>query len=190
MSTTFAGVVLAGGQSKRFGSPKAFALRNGIPFYQYSIKALTPLCRSITIVTRRELRHLFDKAGDTVQVIEDDPQIQGQGPLAGICSAMNAVKAEWFIVLPVDVPYIESRVIAKLTDSIDPAFEAIVPVVDETIQPLVAIYHHSAAALVKTKLEADERSMHRLLSAAKVKYIDFEDKRPFMNVNRPKDMFI
>ncbi len=72
------GAVLAGGQSRRFGTDKAMARHAGRPLIQHAIDALAPCCDAIVIVGRTWPGH----------VCLDDQPAPGLGPLAGLCGAL------------------------------------------------------------------------------------------------------
>ncbi|MCP8615649.1 molybdenum cofactor guanylyltransferase [Salirhabdus salicampi] len=188
MPNQITGIVLAGGESRRFGSPKAFATRNGIPFYQYSINTLAPYCHSIVFVTRPEFHNQFSFEDDSITVINDVAKFQGQGPLAGIYSAIEEVSAEWYIVLPVDVPFIEQWVIEKLIYNIEDNINAVVPIVGEKQQPLIACYHHSVHKQIAENLTNEKLSLQQLFDHIRVKYIQLNNELPFRNINRPEDL--
>src|SRR5699024_4271560 len=132
------GVVLAGGQSRRFGSPKAFAKKDGKEFYLHSIDAIKPFVDSIALITNPQLENYFNEK--EVKVILDKPEYQGKGPLAGIYTAMDTFSAEWYMIIPIDVPFIDQQIMKILTDHLDEDVDAVIPVVSGNIQPLIAIY--------------------------------------------------
>jgi molybdenum cofactor guanylyltransferase len=181
-----AGIVLAGGQSKRYGSPKAFEMKDGIPFYQHSINALDNACSTIMIVTQLELTEQFQTEH---KIITDITSFKGQGPLAGIYSAMENTPAEWYVILPTDTPFVTSNVIAQLVGYQNSEVQAIVPIVTDQVQPLIASYHISVKEHVKEQLLLGKRSLHNLLEKLKVKYVTFDDEKPFFNINRKEDFF-
>src|SRR5699024_8783911 len=100
------GVILAGGESRRFGSPKAFALRDHIPFYQYSLQAIEPFVSSTLIVTNPKLEGFFTNEDVKMNVVIDDAKYREQGPLAGIYTAMDTIVTDWYMVIPIDVPFV------------------------------------------------------------------------------------
>ena len=55
------GIVLAGGLSRRFGSPKAFARLEAKYFYERAVEAYEPFCEEVVVVTRQELVDRFGK---------------------------------------------------------------------------------------------------------------------------------
>jgi molybdenum cofactor guanylyltransferase len=180
------GIVLAGGKSRRYGEPKAFAERNGIPFYEYSIRALSPCSNRIILVASTELKPLFH-VGPDIKLMEDLPSVKGQGPLAGILTGMQAGEAEWYIVLPIDVPFVEKNVIKSLIDDLDDNYEAVIPFVKEKKQPLFGLYKYSVRKKIEEHLTMGHRSVQQLLDKLRVKYVEFPDNTPFQNINYQKD---
>lgn len=144
MSEDISGIILAGGRSRRFGSPKAFAEKDGIPFYQYSVEALSPFTNKIVVVTNKELLPRFNRLeSNKFEVIIDSNEVEGEGPLAGIYSVMKRGDSAWYMVLPVDVPFVQEKVFKQLMGNLDDYFDAIIPIVQNKNQPLFGLYNHS-----------------------------------------------
>lgn len=189
MAINIVGVILAGGQSKRFGYPKAFVKKNNIPFYQYSLQAIKPFVSSLLIITNPKLKALFANDDVTINMVNDHDHYQGQGPLAGIYTAMDVMIAEWYMIIPVDVPFVEQWIFKLLITFIDEDVEAIIPVVNGKSEPLLSLYHYSLKKEIKKQLDKGKRSMHQLLHDKKVIYVPFEEERPFTNINRQEDYY-
>lgn len=187
VTRTILGVVLAGGESKRFGKPKAFALKNQIPFYRYSIQAIEPFVKETVIVTNPKLKPLFVEKEKNFKILTDLKQYQGQGPLAGIYTAMNNMNASWYMVIPIDVPFVKPWVFELLTNRMGEEVDAIVPMVNGKKQPLFSLYHHSIKNKIKKQLDMGERSLHQLLKLQRVLYIPIKEAKPFININSRKD---
>ncbi|SET33203.1 molybdopterin-guanine dinucleotide biosynthesis protein A [Salinibacillus kushneri] len=188
MKTKFSGVVLAGGKSRRFGSPKAFAKKGKKAFYQYSLDALSPLVDELIIVTNPSLFPGFDRQYiNNLSIVNDHPDVQAKGPLSGLWTAMNIKAADWYIVLPVDVPFMETRILERIKKHGDSEVDAIIPIVSHRKQPLIAIYSHQIKNKIKDCLESDNYSVDQVLSRCKVKYIHIEEEQPFYNINKPDD---
>ena len=183
-----AGLVLAGGQSRRFGSPKAFALKNGVPFYQYPIKAMNPLVESIVLVSNNDLLDEFKLSEPNLKLITDKPEYAGLGPLAGIYSGMDSVEAEWYLVSPVDVPFIEESIYKTLIENIGVSKEAIVPLVKGRMQPLISIFHRSMKDKIKEQLALHELSPKQLFIKSEITFIEIENEKPFRNINYQDDL--
>lgn len=180
------GIVLAGGQSRRFGSPKSFAEKDGKSFYQWSIDTLVPVVNSIVLITNRELEKKFIDRGK-VAVYTDIEQHSGKGPLAGIYTAMTKKPATWYAVIPTDVPFMDKKVFERLWKDRETGKQAIIPIVNGRLQPLIGYFHVSLKPIIEKLLEADRLNMVALLDEAQVTYVQFEDETPFININRLED---
>ncbi|WP_158595157.1 molybdenum cofactor guanylyltransferase [Oceanobacillus piezotolerans] len=180
------GVILAGGESRRFGTPKAFAKKEGKHFYTYSAEAVNPFASKLVLVTNRKLEPLFEKEF-TGEITRDHPSYEGQGPLAGIYTAMEKYPADWYIVSPIDVPFIENNVIELLIKYTGSDADAVIPVVAGRKQPLIALYHHRVKTIIKTKLDHGFRSVEKVLEACKVHYLSMNDEKKFININSQDD---
>ena len=87
------GVILAGGQSKRFGEDKAFAQLDGVPLIYRVLKAIKYLFPEILLITNSPDQFRFFPA----KVIRDD--IPQQGPLGGIVTALDKAKHDRVFVV-------------------------------------------------------------------------------------------
>jgi molybdopterin-guanine dinucleotide biosynthesis protein A len=184
------GVVLAGGESRRFGSPKAFAKRGEMYFFQIVVEALRPSVQDIYIVSHPFLVSRFQQMTDE-KVMIDDEAYRGQGPLAGIYTVMKKTKAEWLFILPCDMPYMSASTVANMVQYVDDKFDIIVSAHFGRIQPLVGIYHRRTLERIERLLKAGNNRMMSLLELCRVRYVterDFvEDETVFCNVNEPKE---
>ena len=105
-------IILAGGQSERFGEPKAFAQINAQPFYKRIIDVLegTNMFNQIIISTNETLASQFDHS----DIIIDEDQNKDKGPLAGIQSVIQHYESEeLFFVVSVDTPMISQKAVSK-----------------------------------------------------------------------------
>lgn len=181
------GVVLAGGQSRRFGSPKAFAEIHRKPFYQHSIEAVKPCTEKQVIITSTALKDEFKKYDHDAVVYTDEPSFAGKGPLAGIYTAMAREHAEWYVTVPTDVPLIQTCIFEHLLQYADENTQAIVPVAANRLQPLISVYHASVKGVLQENLKNNKQSVRQLLDRIQVKYVTFEEESPFMNINKQED---
>ncbi|KAB8131800.1 molybdenum cofactor guanylyltransferase [Gracilibacillus oryzae] len=176
------GVILAGGESRRFGKPKAFAKYRGKEFYLHSIEAMGHITSKVSIIAKKE--H-FPFYSNDFHVLEDVKTFRGLGPLAGLYTIMDYEDSEWYMTLPVDTPRVNEAVLKTLLPCQNEAVQAYVPIVNDRIQPLVAIYHHSAKQTIYDLLVNGKRSMRDLLNNIHVKYIPYDktEERYFQNIN-------
>ncbi|RIP37467.1 molybdenum cofactor guanylyltransferase MobA [Staphylococcus gallinarum] len=106
-------IILAGGQSERFGEPKAFAEIDSQPFYSRIIDVLvaTNMFNQIIISTNEQLQDKFDYP----HIVVDKEQHKNKGPLAGIHAVMKKYQdEELFFVISVDTPMITQKAISRL----------------------------------------------------------------------------
>lgn len=188
MEEVVAGIVLAGGKSSRFGYPKAFAEKDGLPFYQFTIDAMQPFTDSIILVTSNELLTNFREQKMNMKVTTDQQEIAGLGPLAGIFSGMDEVNAEWYLVCPIDVPFIEKQVFDLLLKHRETGSEAIVPIVNGRVEPLISIFHCSMKDRIKEQIRLKEYAPKQLFTKTHVTYVEILDERPFCNINYQEDL--
>lgn len=182
------GVLLAGGLSRRFGSPKAFARIGADFFYERAIRALQPHVDEIVVVTLPELvEHIIAEA----KVITDLPEVAGCGPLAGIVSAMESIDGDRYIVLSCDMPYVDESVIGKLVHSHEAPITAVFAY--NRFHPLVSVWESTVKMALFDSLREKRYRVVQLMEECGVKWIEgsefTDDERyVFRNVNTPADL--
>ncbi|MGM9966529.1 MAG: molybdenum cofactor guanylyltransferase [Rummeliibacillus sp.] len=184
--TKIAGVVLAGGQSSRYGKLKMFENFNGQLLYQYSLQALKKNeLKPLIISTNASLSTKF-KDKDVRLSIEKTVH---QGPLFAIHHLIsNTPDADWFFVLACDMPFITSSFVNKMLSVVDDTYDAIVPMQSDKIQPLAALYHRSVLQKTEKLLQQNKRSMQSLLDQLNVCYVSIpDDEQVFININAITD---
>ncbi|MEO1968911.1 MAG: molybdenum cofactor guanylyltransferase [Sphingomonadaceae bacterium] len=114
------GVVLAGGQSRRFGSDKALAILDGRRLLDHAVAAMSQMVAAVVVVGREEA---------PVATVPDRPRAR-MGPLGGICGALAHAQAEGFdaiLTVPVDALRLPDDLLQRLSPG--PAFAAQQPVI-------------------------------------------------------------
>jgi molybdopterin-guanine dinucleotide biosynthesis protein A len=180
------GIILSGGESRRFGKPKAFATYEGIPFWEQSYLALKDETDTQLIVSHETLADEFSN-NTNLPIILDDPSVRGKGPMAGIYSGMKEAQADWYVVLSCDIPAIHKEVILKLLSYRRSSVDAIIPVINERFQPLVGIYHSSTFSVMKELLQNNKFRVISLLQKVNTLYLSETelgvDPSLFQNIN-------
>jgi len=93
------GVVLVGGASSRFGSPKALAQLDGETFVDRARRILGEVCDEVLVV---------GKAGELpFDVIDDASEVRA--PIAGVVAGLHAATNDVVVFLPVDCPASRQR---------------------------------------------------------------------------------
>jgi len=186
MNEKIVGILLAGGLSRRYGSPKAFAEINGRKFYERVYETLNSVCDHVVIVTRNEFVDWFP---DEYHVIVDIEEFSGCGPLAGIYSAMMATDARNYIVLPCDMPLMNSTIIKNLISY--HTKEVAVVVSEDYLQPLVSVWSRDVKQRVRAALEKGHFKMTDVLETTDHVRVEGNllstSAHVFMNVNTPEE---
>jgi len=181
------GIVLAGGLSSRYGSPKAFAQADGMAYYEIAVNALKGISSKVIIVGREEHRECYHQE---TSVVTDVEPFRGCGPLAGIYSAMMNYSASRYAVLPCDMPNMRPEVMETLVkycaDEDVTAVEA-----DGVYHPLVAIFDQRIKSTIRQTLEHGQYSVMKLLKQVKTTWIQGNEltvntELVFRNMNTPE----
>ena len=181
-----AGVLLAGGQSRRFKSPKAFAVRRGKYFYEWTYQALEAVSEHIVIVAHNDLVNRFPTDRD---VITDHQRYAGKGPLAGMYTAMQHIVADRYIVLPCDMPFMTADVCVRLVEAAVAKHCSVSAVsLMGQAHPLVSCWDRSMLAPLSAALAEDQFGVMKLFSQVHTCWLDgrlltADAERVFCNVN-------
>jgi molybdopterin-guanine dinucleotide biosynthesis protein A len=157
MTAQLAGVVLAGGGSRRMGRDKATIVVAGQRLVDRAVAVLGQCCDDVMVAAgSRPL------AVAGARSISDAPS--GEGPLAGIVGALGAASAPLLAVIAVDMPNASAPVLQALAGVWD-GEPAVVPDVGGHLQPLHAVYAVAWTARLAALLAAGERSPQAALTA-------------------------
>ena len=180
--------VLAGGKSSRMGADKAFLEFRGSTLLERMIKLAKEVGSSVCIVGQRQKFIAFGK------VVED--VYPDHGPLAGIHAALRASSDDLNVVLAVDLPFIEGRLIRYLLKQAqDTDATAIVPRAGGGWQPLCAVYRKPFADVAEKALQKSANKIDWLFAKISVRAIDESELRTagfspemFRNLNTPEEV--
>ncbi|MFD5263906.1 molybdenum cofactor guanylyltransferase [Bacillus wiedmannii] len=186
----WAGIVLAGGMSSRFGEPKALASWQGSTFIEHILKVMTRTLQEVVVISHTDIKERVEQLVQ-VPVIEDIPHYKGNGPLTGIVSGMEYIEADWYAIMPCDAPNVSPEWFTILLEQTSNEYDAVVPIINGRKQPLLAAYHNRVKEKIYALLQEEKRSMGQLLSQCNVKYIAGEDVQAnadwFINVNTKEE---
>lgn len=122
-----AGVVLAGGAGRRFGSPKQLADLDGVPLLQHAIDAMlaVPSLDRVVVVLGAAAEHV----AAAVKFADAEPLIcvdweEGMGASLR-CGVEAAGDVDWVVVTLGDQPGITPEAIEAVVDAIEPGDEAV-----------------------------------------------------------------
>ncbi|KQL57105.1 MULTISPECIES: molybdenum cofactor guanylyltransferase [Bacillaceae] len=184
---TGAGLILAGGQSKRYGKQKLFENYHNQPLVNQSIQAFKQANLPYFIVTNDELANDFEGKGPII--VEQTAHL---GPLSALCTGLEQIQSLGYSyghVLAGDLPFIEASFILAMKRYAEsfPEPTILLPVQNEREQPLHAIYRLACLPTIQALLP-EQTSMRALYKARHTKRLSFpNDVRFFKNINRPTD---
>jgi molybdopterin-guanine dinucleotide biosynthesis protein A len=161
------GVLLVGGASTRFGSPKALARLNGETLAERGWRTLGDACDERLAVgkTRDELELPFE-------LVDDDTDVRA--PIAGVVAGLRAATHDVCVFVPVDCPLVSAEALRSLADA--------APARPQT-GPLPGAYPRALLPELERKLERGDYSL-RDLEATIVEL----DERELANVNTRADL--
>ena len=113
-------VVLAGGQSKRFGEDKNQAKLGNITLLEHVLSKVTKKFEKTLIISNQNLNI---KTLNSITIVPDC--IQGNlGPLVGVLTSMKWIKKnnkqyQWVATFPSDTPFFDTSIIEKYKSKIN-----------------------------------------------------------------------
>ena len=184
-------VILAGGQSKRFGGGyKTLYKLNNKSLLNRVIKNFEKLDIEIVLNVNSDEKQ-FKKTGLTL--IKDE-FVNFQGPLAGIYSTMNwALKnkkdVEWIFTAPSDTPFLNSDLVEKfLIGKYSISTKIILAQNSNKTHPVVGFWHISLLKNLEKFFEGDNRKIMHWVEQQNFELLNFENKNYFFNINSKADL--
>jgi len=144
------GVLLVGGASRRFGSPKALARFRGETLAERAWRVLGTVCDERIAVGKPSDGLLLPFA------LHDDGT-QVRAPLAGVVAGLRAARNELGLFVPVDCPLLTSAVLLELAQA---GGEVAVP----QTGPLPGAYRRSVLPQLERRLAAGELALRGALA--------------------------
>ena len=172
------------------GTDKAFlALPDGRPLIEHLRDELAAICEDVVVVGGDSTR--FKQLGAAIRWTPDAGI--GQGPLAGILGALEAVRHQTCLVVACDMPFVTAELIAAMDDELAD-FDALAYPRGGSFEPLLAIYRRSCLPALHTMLangnfRAQELFLHiraGSLSPRALASVDPE-RLGAVNLNTPED---
>jgi molybdenum cofactor guanylyltransferase len=114
-----AAVVLAGGESRRFGTDKLVAPLEGKPLVAHVVSHLRSVTPSVylSLESSDRARRLTALLPKDVSTIVDRDEVRGTGPAAGIVSSVLALDQEDLLFVAGDMPWVSPDACTRLRDA-------------------------------------------------------------------------
>jgi len=180
------GFVLAGGQSRRMGRDKALLPWGAGTLLDHALRRLAAVSDEVLVLSGRAGRYPGAGCPELPDAWPD------AGPLGGLLAGLERLGKRPGLFLAVDVPLVPEALLAHLA-SLLPGWDAVVPVLADGPQPLVAAYSGTCAEAVRSRLGRAERRMTCFWPDVRVRELHEPDlqafgpdvARLFANANAP-----
>lgn len=167
------GVLLVGGASTRFGSPKALAILDGETLAERAWRLLGAACDERIAVGK-----LADALELPFDLLDDGSEVRA--PIAGIVAGLRAAMHDVAIVIPVDMPFLTAPALHALAAA---CRDVAVP----PTGPLPGAYRRSALPALEQALAENRFGLREAIAGLDVATVDLE-AHLLVNVNTPADV--
>jgi molybdopterin-guanine dinucleotide biosynthesis protein A len=167
------GVLLVGGASRRFGSPKALARLDGETLAERAWRTLGEACGHRVAVGKNA-----DRLDLPFPIVDDGTEVRAA--LAGLVAGLRAASTDLCAVLPVDTPLMTAEALLLLADA---CADAAVP----DSGPLPGAYRRSALPVLERRLAEGYLTLRDAVDELDTSRLEV-DAALLVNVNTPDDL--
>jgi len=174
-------LVLAGGESRRMGRPKAWLEVGETTLLRWMIQRLGPAFSEVVVsfAEPEQVERLVP-----FRLVFDRKLMAG--PLAGIEAGLTAARHEVTFVVACDMPYVTPEV-AEMAVAAARGCDAAMPRVNGRAEPVCAAYRRSALPAVTAALDAGRLAAADLANHLDVTWLEGLDPELFRSLNTPED---
>jgi molybdenum cofactor guanylyltransferase len=183
-----AGAILAGGRSLRYGTNKAFETFAGMSLIDHAVLSLSGFCDPVLVVANDLAPYLHLRATLVQDVVRD------QGPLGGIYTALLFSPHDWVFTKATDMPFLNKE-LAKMMDALREDCDAVVPSLNDRVEPLMALYSRMCLPSIAAAIEQGEKKVTSFYRKVRVRELPEKEWREvdpeglsFKNINTPEMM--
>lgn len=169
------GVLLVGGASRRFGSPKALARFRGERLAERAHRVLGEAFDDVLAL---------GKASDALPlpfVVHDDDN-ELRAAVVGVAAGLRLAPTELCVFLPTDMPAVTPELLHALAEAAEDV-DAAVP----QTGPLPGAYRRSALPVLERRIAAGELALREALAELRTRVVRL-DAEQLANVNTPGDL--
>lgn len=179
------GLVLIGGKSTRMNKDKSkLVYHDNLPQHEYLTNLLAGYCENVFVSARDEAQ----AAEYNNDVITD--KFIGLGPYGGILSAMQSNPNSAWLVVAVDLPYLDEATISNLVTNrnTSKAATCFIDPKNEFPEPLITIWEPRAYPILLEFLAKGYSCPRKALINSDVEVIFERDVKALTNVNTPEEL--
>jgi molybdopterin-guanine dinucleotide biosynthesis protein A len=167
------GVLLVGGASRRFGSPKALAEMKGETLAERAWRVLGAVCDERIALGKR-----VDGLGFPFPLQDDGTSVRA--PLAGVVAGLRTASNDVSVFLPVDCPLVTPAALVELAEA---CVDAAVP----QTGPLPGAYRRTALPELEQRLADGDLQLGHALDALDTRVVEL-DPDELVNVDTERDL--
>ena len=181
------GIILAGGESRRMGTDKAFLDIGGKLMIEQVLEVMSglfPQCIIVTNTPDQYRSYGIELVGDVFDL---------RGSLNGIYSGLLRSKSEYNFVVACDMPFLNPRLIAYMGEVAE-GHDVVVPRYQGYLEPLHAVYRRRLLPAIEAQIRKRDPRIRNMFPHIDVRYLTEEEidrfdpeRRSFKNLNTPKE---
>lgn len=183
-------ILLAGGESSRFGSNKAFAEINNQLMVEKIVKKLNNYFANIYLVVQNKDNYSFLE--EDVIIVED--LIPGIGPLGGLYTGLKFSDQEKNYLTACDMPFLEANYISYLKNYTN-EYDVLVGKYKGYFEPFASVYDKKVIKVIEKKLNLGKRKITdfyddinlEIISEKRIKKLA-DPEKIYFNINYKSDL--
>ena len=175
-------LVLAGGDSRRMGRPKAWIEVGDTVLLRYVVERLAPAFSEV-MVSFAEPEQMEQHV--PYRVVFD--RKRSSGPLAGLEAGLVSCRTEVLFAVAYDMPYV-ARSTGELAVAAARSCDAAIPRHDGLFEPVCGAYRKTALPKIVGALDAGNYTAHEVVMDLDVTWLEGLDTTQFESLNTPADL--
>lgn len=180
-------VILAGGRSERMGGEdKGLVELWGKPLLAHVLDVVSTQVDSVIISANRNLQRYQNFGAPVIA----DKMGEHWGPLAGIATALQAIRTSYLLTLPCDTPCLPDDLIDRLCTALASESADLSVAHDGTrLQNTIVLLPRHLVDDLDAYLDSGQRKVETWLRQHKIAEVAYTDRdNPFLNVNSSEQL--
>jgi molybdenum cofactor guanylyltransferase len=175
-------LVLAGGESRRMGRPKAWIEVGSTVLLRYVVERLAPAFSEV-MVSFSEPEQMEQHV--PYRVVFD--RKHNAGPLAGLEAGLIGARHQVLFAVACDMPYVTQGA-AEMAVAAAGSCDAAIPRHDGLFEPVCGAYRKTALPSIVGALDAGQFTAHDVVENLDVTWLEGLDPAQFESLNTPADL--
>lgn len=161
------GLILAGGRGTRMdGKYKGGLVYEEETFMDRLIREMQKEAGQIYISYGAHIHEAYDNC----KIVTDE--YLDRGPIGGLHAGLKRCEQETVMVAACDMPFLRIELYQFLWGQLEPCCQGVVPVVEERIHPLAAIYKKEIVQILEEQIEKQNYRLIDTLDRLNIRYVD------------------